>query len=73
MCAGGVHLTEPAAGTLESAFGATLASSCPAALPLMLAAPPAVGPESSKPEQLVVVDVAMHDRLLGGIAAVIVA
>ena len=71
VCAGGVHgaRSEP----LESAFGAALRSSCPAAVPVMLAAPPAIGAGILALEQLVVVDVAMHDRLVGGIAGPIVA
>jgi hypothetical protein len=58
---------------LESAFGATLESSCPAALPVMLAAPPAIGAGILALEQLVVVDLAMHDRLLGGLTGRLVA
>jgi N-acetylglucosamine kinase-like BadF-type ATPase len=71
VCAGGVHGAH--SGPLESAFGATLESSCPAAVPVMLAAPPAIGAGILALEQLVVVDVAMHDRLVGGIAGPIVA
>jgi N-acetylglucosamine kinase-like BadF-type ATPase len=71
VCAGGVHGARSA--PLESAFGATLAASCPAALPVTLAAPPAIGAAMLALEQLVEVDVAMHDRLLGGIAGSIVA
>jgi N-acetylglucosamine kinase-like BadF-type ATPase len=71
VCAGGVHGARSA--PLESAFGETLEASCPAAIPVMLSAPPAIGAGILALEQLVVVDVAMHDRLLGGIAGSIVA
>jgi N-acetylglucosamine kinase-like BadF-type ATPase len=71
ICAGGVH----AAGSvpLEAAFRETLSSSCPAAVPVTLAAPPAIGAAILALEQLVAVDVALHDRLLGGVASSILA
>ena len=66
VCAGGVH--GAASAPLESAFRATLGSSCPAAVPVMLVAPPAIGAAMLALERLAVVDVALHDRLLGGVA-----
>jgi N-acetylglucosamine kinase-like BadF-type ATPase len=64
--AGGVHT----AGSvpLEAAFVETLESSCPAAIPVMLAAPPAIGAAMLALERLVAVDVTTHDRLLASIA-----
>jgi N-acetylglucosamine kinase-like BadF-type ATPase len=62
VCAGGVHRAESA--PLESAFRETLGASCPAAVPVTLSAPPAIGAAMLALERLAVVDVEMHDRLV---------
>jgi len=42
-------------------------------VPVTLAAPPAIGAAILALEQLVAVDVSLHDRLLGGVAGSILA
>jgi N-acetylglucosamine kinase-like BadF-type ATPase len=66
VCAGGVHGagSEP----LESAFAETLEAGCPASVRVVLSAPPAIGAGILALEQLVVVGVELHDRLLAGMA-----
>jgi hypothetical protein len=56
----------------DSAFRTALAASCPDAIPVPLAAPPAIGPALLALERITVVDLDLHDRLLGEVAAPVV-
>jgi N-acetylglucosamine kinase-like BadF-type ATPase len=67
VCAGGVHGAGSA--TLDEAFRTALEASCPAAEPVALTAPPAIGAALLALEQIAVVTGDVHDRLLAGFAA----